>query len=67
MVLIPLSLLLGEGTRKRRTAYSSGRRELIGFDIPDDLVPKPKRKPPEKKPGRLIARTPYAYKRWRVF
>jgi hypothetical protein len=64
---IPLSLLLGEGARKRRTAYSSGRRELIGYEVPKDIVPRPKRKPPKKKPGRLIARTPFAYKRWRVF
>lgn len=66
--LIPLSLLLGEGARKRRTAYSSGRRELIGYEVPKHIVAKPKRKSPaKKKSGRLIARTPLAYKRWRVF
>ena len=65
MSLIPLSLLLGEGARKRRTAYSSGRRELIGFEMPKNATPK--LKSPKTKPGRLIARTPYAYKRWRVF
>jgi len=63
--MIPLSLLLGEGSRKRRTAYSSGRRELIGFDIPKNATLK--RKSPKTKPGRLIAKTPFAYKRWRVF
>lgn len=67
MALIPLSLLLGEGARKRRTAYRSGRRELIGFEVPKEIVPKPKRASPKKKPGRLISRTPLAYKRWRVF
>lgn len=65
--LIPLSQVLGEGSRKRRTAYRSGRRELIGFDVGDAIHKIKKRKSPKKKPGRLIARTPYAYKRWRVF
>jgi hypothetical protein len=65
MELIPLSLLLGEGARKRRTAYSSGRREMIGFEMPKNASLK--RKSPKKKTGRLISRTPFAYKRWRVF
>jgi len=65
MVLIPLSLLLGEGARKRRTAYSSGRKELIGYEKPQ--FRRPTRKVKKKKLGRLIARTPLAYKRWRVF
>jgi len=65
MAMIPLSLLLGEGSRKRRTAYSSGRRELIGFDMPKNA--KSKRKSPKTKPGNLISRTPFAYKRWRSF
>lgn len=65
--LIPLSSVLQEGSRKRRTAYRSGRRELIGFEIPRDAVPKPMRKSPKTNTGRLIARTPFAYKRWRKF
>lgn len=65
MELIPLSLLLGEGARKRRTAYSSGRKELIGYEAPKS--PFGRRKVKKKSSGRLIARTPFAYKRWRVF
>jgi len=41
---------------------------LIGFESgKKQLGIKLKRTPPKKKSGRLIARTPYAYKRWRVF
>lgn len=70
-VLIPLAVILGEGARKRRTAYRSGRRELFAAGLDDvikDVAPKPKRKKPKEKNGRLIARTPFASKqRWRVF
>lgn len=64
MALIRIAELF-EG-KKRRTAYRSGRRELIGFELPTSGVKKPNRRSPRDKSGRLIARTPFASKtRWR--
>jgi hypothetical protein len=68
--LVPLTDLLDEGLKKRRTAYRSGRSELTGFDNIRKLVRHKHRvktglKSRDRR-GRLIARTPYASKtRWR--
>ncbi len=66
MHLIPLKQVL-EGKKKRRTAYKSGRREKIGFELPSEVKPDFSIRPKKKdKPGRLIARTPFASKtKWR--
>lgn len=67
MALVPLRLVL-EGKKKRRTAYKSGRREKIGFELPKQAKPElGVTKKHHDKPGRkLIARTPLASKtRWR--
>ena len=66
MTLISLSALIAEGKKKRRTAYKSGRREKLGFELPKQELPSLGIKKKRDKPGRLIARTPLASKsRWR--
>lgn len=68
MALVSLKRFL-EGKKKRRTAYKSGRLEKIGFDLPKQAKPELGIRPKKKdKPGRLIARTPFASRtRWRVW
>lgn len=61
---LDVSLLCEGGRRKRRTAYSSGRRELLGFaSIRRPMVRRVFLR--RRKRDRLIARTPYAAKTWR--
>ena len=45
---------------RRRMLGLGTRREQIGFDKEGERRDAPQRKRPKQKPGRLIARTPYA-------
>jgi len=60
-LLEALTLRLAKNRSQRRRMLGFGtRREQIGFEKEGERRIIPQRKRPKKKPGRLIARTPYA-------
>lgn len=53
---------VNEWQRTRRSAYSSGRREIIGYERPELSGPKRKM----KKASQISARMPFKYKNWKI-
>lgn len=52
------------GKRKRRSAYSSGRKEIIGYEKPDVGKKKEKRDNRAGQIGRTPMRGSFRWRRW---